>query len=121
MATPPNRSTANSDALANQALIVSAADQVFIDDATIAILDAIDLGKFEVYLTTSEPQNVQTLHDYFVSLGYMVGYPGLGMKPGSFISQFEPAQLFGQYWEMFWQHSFPPLKNPTRMVISWRS
>lgn len=121
MATPPNRSTANTNALAQLATIQSAADQIFIDGATAAILSAIAQGKLEVTVTSFEDCNLQTLHDYFVSFGYDVSYPGLGMKPGP--APFQPAELFGMLWDQFWANfqMQPPLQNPTQVTLAWRT
>lgn len=118
MATPPNRNTANTNATTNQATIVGAADQAFIDGATAAILDAISLGLFQVTLTTFDNCDLKTLHDYFVGLGYVVSYPGLNMLPGSMPAQ--PAELFGIAWDQFWMNFSPSIKNPARVTISWQ-
>ena len=117
MATP-TRDTANVNTTNNRSAIESMVDQDFIDSATVAILDQIDLGLFQVVLSTHENCNIQVLHDYFVALGYGVSYVGLGMLPSSVPAQ--PAALFGIQWTQFWGGVAPELANPVRMLISWK-
>lgn len=117
MATPPNKITANTNSSAALATIESAADQIFIDDATAAINQAIALGKFQASLTTGRDVNIQIVHDYFVSLGYRICYPDLNALRGNYPVQ--SAGLFGAALDLFWQNGIHPLKSPTRLILSW--
>lgn len=117
MATPPNKATANTDAQTALDAIQAAADQAFIDDAAAAILEAIDQGKFEVSLTTGPDVNTKAIFDYFVALGYTVTYPGQNMLAGN--RQPQPAELFGEAWEEFWENGIPPAKGPVRLTLFW--
>lgn len=117
MATPPNKATANTDANTALTAIQTAADQSFIDDATLAINAAIAQGKFEVTLTTGPDCNTTIVHDTLTNLGYTVTYPGQNMLSGS--RQPQPAELFGEAWEEFWQNGIPPAKGPVRLTIFW--
>jgi hypothetical protein len=116
MATPPNKATANTDSTANKATIVSAADQLFIDDAAIAINNAIALGNFHVYLQLPHRADMQTLQTYFEGLGYDfdVWPPPSIFLPG-------PAEFFGEIWTNFWTKGgiFNP-NNSKRIKIGWK-
>ena len=117
MATPPHRNTAQTNATVNYEAIKLADNQRFIQGAGDAILMAISLGKFEVTLTTFVGCSVKELHNYFVSLGYVVRYPGLGMLPGPRAHQ--PAELFGECWNEYWGSYAPHVSNPARMTLRW--
>lgn len=130
MATPINKDTANTNAHTARDAIESASDQAFIDDAAAGILEAVAQGKFKLTLTTGPDCNTQVIHDYFISLGYTVAYPGQNMLPGCsnvgcaggcgqgcHICQ--PAELFGPFWELFWENGIPPMKGPVRLILFW--
>lgn len=118
MSAPPNRNTANTNATTSLTAINSAFDQVFIDDANIAILQAISLGQFKVSLTTNKNCDTKTLHNYFVGLGYVVSYPDVNDLPGS--TPMQPAELFGMSWDQFWANNPPSLPSPVRIILSWQ-
>lgn len=115
MATPPNRDTANTDALADLAALQAAANANFIDQAGQAIDNAVALGQIQVFLTTFENVDIETIHNYFLGLGYIVGFPD------AFTLRGQPAELFGESLEEFWdRNSLPPmLTNPTRILLDW--
>lgn len=120
MATPPNKSLANTNATTALNILLAAADQLFIDNAATAILEAISQGKYLVTLNTFENCDLRVLHDYFVGLGYAVSYPGLNMYPGA--QPFQPMELFGIFWIQFWENwpFTPVIINPARVTLSWK-
>jgi uncharacterized glyoxalase superfamily protein PhnB len=117
MALPPTRSDAETNAAVAHAALKLAADQRFILGAGDAILAAIALGKFEVTLSTDDGCDPKALHDYFVSLGYSVTYPGLAMLEGP--RTFQVADLFGKLWDEYWGSDglAPHFTNPVRMTL----
>lgn len=119
MPTPPNSTTANADSLAERTALESAANSQFISQAAQAIDNATAQGLYRVVLTTFKNCNILDLQTYFIGLGYEVDYPDL-LNPN--LSPFNPAELFGQDWDNFWNRGgqFPHLNNPVRMRLEWK-
>jgi len=119
MATPPLASAAKATSDTDLAALVTAANNQFIDQATQAIANATALGKFEVFLTTFDPCDLNVLTQYFIGLGYAVAFPDFVAAQGS-----QPAQLFGPDFAAYFNNQLLPFntqpKNPTRMGLSWR-
>lgn len=110
--------TAITDSDAALLALVTADNTKFIADVDQQILDAIDLGKFEVSATTFGYVNPHDIYVYYLNLGYMVTFPDLIHGQA-----FQPADLFGQFWIDYWNHTILPrgAKNPVRMLIFWPS
>jgi len=117
MSTPP-ASTVNANATAAQTAIMSDAEATFIAAADIAIADSASRGLFQVRLTLNDYVNLQTIVTYYQNLGYVVAAP-LPPNVGE-----QPAQMFGEFWEAFWQNptffftinGFPKI---TEIYINW--
>lgn len=111
-------STAITDSDAAILALVTADNAKFIADVDQQILDAIDLGKYEVSATTFGYVNPHDIYTYYLNLGYMVTFPDLIEGQA-----FQPADLFGQFWIDYWNHTLLPrcAKNPVRMLVFWPS
>lgn len=119
MATPPTRNTANTDTAIDLAALQLAANNYFIDQATLAITQAIATGKYVAYLTSFENCDITSLVNYFIGLGYNVSFPDMFKITGT---QGQAAELFGPSWNNFWVNGGLPatFTNPTRIAISWQ-
>lgn len=119
MPTPPNASAANADSLTDLTALQAAANAEFIDQAGTAIDNAISQGLYHVVLTTFQNCNILDLQTYFIGLGYEVSYPD-ELNPS--LSPFNPAELFGEDWDDFWNRGahFPHLSNPVRIKLIWK-
>lgn len=117
MSTPP-ANTVHTEANANRAAIIVAANNSFIAAADTAIADAASRGLHLVRLSLFDNVNLQDIVHYYQNLGYIVAAP-LPPNVGE-----QPAQLFGQFWEAFWENptfyfsinGFPAI---TEIYISW--
>ena len=90
----------------------------FISAVDLQILDAIAQGIFFVNSNTWQGVDPKEVCQYYIDLGYEVYFPEYATSMA-----YQPAQLFGEFWEAFWaQNSMipPSLKNPVRMIISWK-
>lgn len=119
MPTPPDSSTAKAESLAAKTALQTAANNEFIDQATQAIANATSQGLYWVVLTTFLNCNIQNLQTYFIGLGYEVEYID-ARNPN--LSPFNPAELFGEDWNEYWNRGgLPPhLTNPVRIKLIWK-
>lgn len=119
MAIPPNASTALTDTNTDLTALQAAANTYFIDQSALVISQQIAEGKFVAYVTTFLDCDIKALVDYYTGLGYKVSFPDRFVLSGAQGNQ--PAELFGQSWEEFWEDGgiFPIPTNPVRMGISW--
>ena len=111
------RDQANTAAEAAKAAIQTAEDALFIANIDAQITEAIAQGRFQVSATSSKGVSLKTVFDYYANLGYIVWFPDYPTN-----LNYQPVDLFGAYWELYWTNQFLRyrLKNPTRMVISWK-
>lgn len=109
-------STANSDSDAAKAVLVAADNSKFIGMVDAQILLAIAEGKSFVSATTFGYVHPKDIWAYYANLGYFVRFPDLIQG-----QRFQPADLFGEFWDDFWGGIFvPPFpKGPIRIVINW--
>jgi hypothetical protein len=115
--TPPvQASVANSSTATDLAALQAAANQAFINDAAVAIQQAIANGHYICYLVTTKYCDTPSLLNYFVSLGYQVQFPD---APNFYNGQ--PAELFGEAYVAYWTYNLAPqgIPNPTRIGLSW--
>lgn len=117
--TPPNKSTANASTLTDLTALQTAANNLFIDQATLVINQQIAEGKYLAYVTTFENCDINALVTYFNGLGYGVSFPDQFKISGT---QGQAAELFGPAFQLFWQNGGLPanLVNPIRLAISWQ-
>lgn len=110
-------SAANAASQTALTAIQVAANTQFYANVDAQIAQAQAQGLFEINATTSQNVDLPTVFNYYVALGYAVYFPDY---PASLDNQ--PQQLFGQYWEAYWNNilSLVPLKNPARINISWQ-
>lgn len=115
MASIPATTAENNTDIARAAL-VAADNAIFIADVDKQILDYIALGKKEISATTFGYVHIKDIYNYYTALGYHVDFPDL--RQGH---KFQPADLFGQFWIEFWNHTLIPHhpRNPTRVLINW--
>ncbi len=111
------RDQANSATLPIQTAIQTAQDTIFIANVDAQITEKIAQGAFQISATTFNGVNLQTVFQYYVNLGYAVSFPDY---PANL--NYQPVDLFGQYWEAYWLHrlSLYPIQNPARIIIQWR-
>lgn len=102
MATLPTALQANTSSKADKTIIVDAANKLFIDGATFAINQAIMQGKFRVFIYNVERMDISYIRTYFTNLGYTIAIPNYNN------GQFQPAALFGEFWNHFWLDPFEP-------------
>jgi hypothetical protein len=97
-----------------KAALAVADNALFIADADRQILAAIALDKKFISITTFGEVNPHYIYKYYTNLGYDVDFPDLiqGQK-------FQPADLFGEFWLEYWEHTLLPSfhKGPIRIVI----
>lgn len=110
----------NAAAVAAQLAKEAVANQEFIDNADLAIADAITMGKFEVYLFSVKYMNFQDILDYYLALDYVIGMPSCQSW-----NRCQPSNLFGQFWVDYWGHVWHTYKCcrckvPCQVVISWK-
>jgi hypothetical protein len=116
--TPPSKSTANQTATADLAALQAAAGALFLDQATVAINQAIAAGLFTAYCTTFENCDIHGIVVSLNALGYAVGFPDIYKNTGS---QANSVQQFGPNWSNFWANGgIPALVGPVRIAISWQ-
>jgi hypothetical protein len=114
MSIPSSQANTNSTNAKNT--ILSTNDQNFINAADLQILQATQLGKFEVLCVTYERINVKAIITYYQALGYKIYNPET-------YNQNQPAELFGFFWEEFWNSVIPfyDKRKPLRIIIGWFS
>lgn len=117
--TPPNASLALTETETDRTALEAAANQQFIDQATVAIEQAISNGQVVAYLTTFENCNLMMLGTYFQNLGYSIILPDYFPLNGG-----QPAELFGPSYVAYWENQLlylhgRRLRNPTRIGFSW--
>lgn len=119
MATIP-RDQANTETDTAHQALVDAANARFIAAADVQIQEAIDQGKYWIQCITFEQDlDPKYIFDYYATQeGYNVAFPDYSHHD---LSQ-QPAQLFGEFWNNFWNNERVPrcLKTPLRIVIGWR-
>jgi hypothetical protein len=108
--------TAQTDSKTADAALVATANANFIAAVDAQIVQAIALGKFQVSATTFVNVHPRVIAQYYSNLGYWVQFPDLVQGPN-----FQPADLFGEYWVDFWNNTLFPFfgSKPARMVIGW--
>jgi hypothetical protein len=117
MSTPPANNV-NKTATKARNEIQVAANASFIAAADLIIADASSRGLHLVRVTLFENVNLQDIVTYYQNLGYVVAAP-LPPNVGE-----QPAQLFGEFWESFWENptfyfsinGFPAIRE---IYISW--
>lgn len=112
-----SKSTALTNAQANNDTLTAAANARFIAATDQQITDAIAQGFFYVTAWTTDNINTLTVAQYYLNLGYGVSLPDY---PQNLILQ--PAELFGEFWINFWTNGFIPsvMTKPYRFTISWK-
>lgn len=112
----PSKAASNAASTTDLAALQADANARFIADANVLIDEATAQGKFFVYMTSFQYVDLEYINTYFFNLGYRVSFPDANLTHG------QPAELFGEFWDQFWQHNgVPPhLKNPTRVGLNWR-
>jgi hypothetical protein len=111
-------STTNTNATAAQTALQDAANANFIAAADAAIADSASRGLYLVRVTLFENVNLQTIVTYYQDLGYLVSAP---LPPN--IGE-QPSQLFGEFWEAFWNNqalffTINGFSTITEIYISW--
>ncbi len=112
----PARSVAQSETDTTYDAIVAAANAQFIAEVEVLINQAIEQGKYNLHLTT--PPNVDPMYvnTYFFNLGYTISFPDALTING------QPAQLFGELYEQWWNNGgIPKIQSPTRVIINWQN
>lgn len=109
----------NTNATAAHLALETAANAQFIANADLAIADATTQGQFCVYVYSLKYMNFQTILDYYLALGYVIGMPSCQTWGCN------PAGLFGQFWVDYWGHVWHTHKCcrcrlPCQVVISWK-
>ena len=97
--------------------IQTAENTQFIANVDAQIAAASAQGHFFTSAITSPNVDIQAIFTYYSNLGYAVSFPDHFANPNT-----NPVQLFGQYWTDYWLGilTLYPLKNPARVLISWR-
>ena len=122
---PPMASSANSTSQADKTALQTAANNAFINGATLAIQTAESLGKFEVVVNSIPGMDHKYILEYFNNLGYLVCLP----YSNGF---FDPVLLFGEFWAAYWNgltgdgmpYGYLPSvneKRPIPYLISWKT
>lgn len=97
------------------AALTSAANARFIAEADAVILEREAQGEKYVKLALIPHSNFTDLVEYYRSYGYLVAPPQLKDWQAG-----QPAQLFGPYWEAYWNKT--PIYYdvmPTHIIIAW--
>jgi hypothetical protein len=99
---------------AQKAALTAADNALFIADADKQIRAAIALDVSFVSATTFGDVNPHDIYKYYTNLGYDVDFPDLIQG-----QRFQPADLFGEFWLEYWNHTLLPNfpKGPIRIVI----
>lgn len=113
-----NDAAAKSAADTALAALQAADNAIFVANTDFQIAGAIALGLYQTAVLTWGNVDPKYAFNYYTNLGYKVILPDMSttMTPN-------PAQLFGFFWEEFWNNQFVllDLKNPVRMLISWKN
>lgn len=111
----PTKDQTNAAAVAAEEARITAGNERFIDDAEVIIARAASQGRFKASLYTNADVDLSEILDYFQGLGYSMSLP----QCNSFGTQ--PAQLFGECWENFWNnHSCVcRCKEPCMVTLYW--
>jgi len=109
----PTRDASNAAAIADKEALVTAANTKFINDATSIIAQQVAQGKFEVTLHAFEYVSLHDISVYFQALGYGVDL----WRYDSYNSQ--PAALFGEIWDAYWNNRLICWNRSHRITISW--
>lgn len=110
-------STAQSDTITAKDELIVADNANFIAQVDVQIQEAIALGRFQISATTFGNVHPRDIVKYYGNLGYWIVFPDLIQGPN-----FQPADLFGEFWVNFWDNTLTPLfkqRKPVRMVIGW--
>lgn len=111
----PSKAQTNAAAAAAQTALISAANAAFIVEADKVIATAVTQGKFRVLLHPSKYVNFADICSYYQNLGYIVG-----TDPCPTFT-FGPAQLFGYFWDQYWNNTCMCwCPKPCRVFISWK-
>lgn len=111
------KATAKSDSDTSHAVLVAADNAIWITNTDKQIQDAIGLGLYQTTVLTWGNVDAMVVFKYYVDLGYLIYLPDMPQN-----LNLQPAQLFGTYWEAFWNHTLfiNAGTNPVRMVITWK-
>lgn len=111
------KAQANTDANTAKTTIMSTADQNFINAADLQILQAVALGKFQILCISYDRIDMKAIIAYYQGLGYKI------YNPEAYLNQAQPAELFGFFWDDFWNSVYPFSfrKKPIRLIINWKS
>jgi hypothetical protein len=109
--------TANTDTVSDLAALTAADEASFIAMVDAQILLAIAQGRYQVSATTFGYVKPKDIFKYYANLGYHIYFPDMIQGPFGY----QPANLFGEFWDFFWGSSFTPRlpKGPVRIIIQW--
>lgn len=108
-----SNTSANAAKLATQ----TAEDTLWIANIDAQIAEAVAQGKFRISAISSKGVDLKTVFQYYANLGYVVWFPDYPTN-----LNYQPVDLFGAYWDLYWTNQFAlyRIKNPARMIVSWR-